>query len=146
MQRVSSYTAAVVVIAALAAGVAWAVASQPAAAVSGLTTEGPYTFKAKPIGADGPLNECVVCHSVERGGPLRVAPPLHGIVGAPKARAHWYAYSDALRKAGGDWTEADLDKFLASPSTFLPGTAKTIAGISDAKRRADIIAALKAAP
>lgn len=111
-----------------------------------LTVEGPYTFKARPVGADGPLGECVVCHSVETGGPLRVAPPLHGIVGARKARANWYAYSAALRRAAGDWTEADLDKYLASPSTFLPGTTKPIAGIADPKQRADIIAALKAAP
>jgi cytochrome c len=75
-----------------------------------------------------------------------VGPPLHGIVGARKARMAWYAYSDALRKAGGRWTEADLDKFLAAPSKFLPGTTKTIIGYPDRKQRADIIAALKKAP
>ncbi len=146
MQRVGSYIASAVVIVAMAAGVVWAVEAQSAGAVGGLTVEGPYTFKARPVGADGPLGECVVCHSVETGGPLRVAPPLHGIVGARKARANWYAYSAALRRAAGDWTEADLDKYLASPSTFLPGTTKPIAGIADPKQRADIIAALKAAP
>jgi len=51
--------------------------------------------------------------------------------------------SPALRKAGGTWTEADLDKFLTAPSKFLPGTNKTLIGIADAKQRADIIAALK---
>jgi cytochrome c len=88
----------------------------------------------------------VVCHSVETGGPLRVGPPLHGIVGARKARTEWYGYSAALRKAEGNWTDADLDKFLTSPSKFLPGTSKTLSGIPDAKQRADIIAALKNAP
>jgi cytochrome c len=120
---------------------------QPLAMAGRQTAEaGHYRFEATPVGADGPLKRCVVCHSVETGGPLRVAPPLHGIVGARKARAAWYAYSAALRKAGGDWTEADLDKFLTSPSKFLPGTAKTIIGIPDPKERADIIAALKNAP
>ena len=103
-------------------------------------------FEATPVGADGPLKQCVVCHSVESGGPLRVGPPLNGIVGARKARAEWYGYSLALKKAEGTWTEADLDKFLTSPSKFLPGTSKTIIGIPDAKQRADIIAALKNAP
>ena len=42
-----------------------------------------------------------------------------------------------------DWTEADLDKYLTSPSKFLPGTTKTIVGIADAKERGDIIAAMK---
>ena len=145
MQRVGSYVAAAVVIVAVVMGVIWALRMQPVGA-PGLQTAGPYKFKAMPVGADGPLRECVVCHSIETGGPLRVGPPLHGIVGARKARADWYGYSPALRKAGGNWTEADLDKFLTSPSKFLPGTSKTLIGISDAKERADIIAALKNAP
>jgi cytochrome c2 len=145
MQRVGSYIAAAVVIVALVMGVIWALRTQPVGG-PGLQTAGPYKFKAIPVGADGPLKECVVCHSVETGGPLRVGPPLHGIVGARKARADWYGYSPALRKAEGNWTEADLDKFLTSPSKFLPGTSKTLIGISDAKERADIIAALKNAP
>jgi cytochrome c2 len=142
MQRVGSYVAAAVVIVAVVMGVIWALRIQPVGA-PGLQTAGPYKFKAMPVGADGPLRECVVCHSIETGGPLRVGPPLHGIVGARKARADWYGYSPALRKAAGNWTEADLDKFLTSPSKFLPGTSKTLIGISDAKERADIIAALK---
>jgi cytochrome c len=133
------------IIVAVVTGVAWASRTQPAG-MPGVRAAGPYKFKAMPVGADGPLKECVVCHSVESGGPLRVGPPLHGIVGARKARADWYGYSPALRKAGGNWTEADLDKFLTSPSKFLPGTSKTIIGIADAKQRADIIAALKNAP
>ena len=145
MQRVGSYTAAAVIIVAVVAGVVWTSRTQPAG-VPGLQTAGPYKFKAIPVGAGGPLKECVVCHSVETGGPLRVGPPLHGIVGARKARLDWYGYSPALRKAEGNWTEADLDKFLTSPSKFLPGTSKTLIGISDAKERADIVAALKIAP
>ncbi len=145
MQRFGSYVAAVIVIVAVVAGVAWVLRMQPSA-FPGLQTAGLYKFKAMPVGADGPLKECVVCHSVESDGPLRVGPPLHGIVGARKARMEWYAYSAALRKAGGTWTEADLDKFLTAPSKFLPGTSKTIIGIPDSKQRADIIAALKNAP
>lgn len=147
MQRVGSYVAAGVVIIAVVAGVGWALVTQPQAAPGPQTVEaGGYRFQARPVGADGPLKQCVVCHSIEEGGPLRVAPPLHGIVGAPKARMSWYAYSTALRRAGGEWTEADLDKFLTAPSKYLPGTAKTLIGIADPKERADIIAALKNAP
>ncbi len=144
MQRVGSYVAAAVVIIAVVAGVGWALGTQPLTMPGVQAAEGgAYRFEARPVGADGPLRRCVVCHSIEKGGPLRVAPPLYGIVGAPKARAHWYAYSAALRKAGGVWTEDDLDKFLTSPSKFLPGTAKTLIGVSDPRERADIIAALK---
>jgi cytochrome c2 len=145
MQRLGSYVVAAVVIVAVVAGIIWALRMEPLGASGPQISEGPR-FEAMPVGADGPLKQCVVCHSVETGGPLRVAPPLHGIVGARKARADWYGYSPALRKAEGKWTEADLDKFLTSPSKFLPGTTKTFLGIPDPKERADIIAALKNAP
>ncbi len=143
MQRILSYLAAVVVIATIVAGVAWAVRVQTPQHSAKTVVAGAYRFEAQPVGADGPLKPCVVCHSIEMGGPLRVAPPLRGIVGAKKARADWYGYSPALRRAGGTWTEADLDKFLAAPSKFLPGTSKTIIGIRDERQRAEIIAALK---
>ena len=145
MQRLGSYVVAAVVIVAVVAGIIWALGMEPLG-TRGTQTAAGSKFEAIPVGADGPLKTCVVCHSVETGGPLRVAPPLHGIVGARKARADWYGYSPALRKAEGNWTEADIDKFLTSPSKFLPGTTKTLIGIPDPKERADIIAALKNAP
>jgi cytochrome c2 len=145
MQRAGAYLVAIVAIVVVVVAVAWALEVQPLA-IHAEATPGAYRYEAIPVGAKGPLKECVVCHSIESGGPLRVAPPLHGIVGARKARYAWYAYSDALRKVGGTWTEADLDKFLANPSKFAPGTNKTILGITDAKQRAEIIAALKKAP
>jgi cytochrome c len=138
MQRTISYSAAVVAIVGLG-WLGWEVTADTIPHGAG----GPNRFEAVPVGAGGALKPCVVCHSVEAGGPVRVAPSLNGIVGAKKARAEWYGYSPALRQAGGTWTEADLDKFLTAPSKFLPGTIKTIVGIKDAKERADIIAALK---
>ena len=143
MRNMQSYLAAILVMALALVGLMWAVRSEAPAAQSGLSYDDDLKFKALPTGADGALKDCVVCHSVEANGPMRVAPNLYGIVGAPKARAHWYAYSRALAKSGGTWTEADLDKFLASPSKFLPGTSKTIVGYADAKQRARIVAALK---
>jgi len=145
MQRFGSYVVAALVIVAIVAGIIWALRMEPLGERGPQTAEGPR-FEAMPVGADGPLKTCVVCHSIESGGSLRVAPPLHGIVGARKARADWYGYSPALRKATGNWTEAELDKFLTSPNKFLPGTTKTLIGVADPKERADIIAALKNAP
>ena len=144
MQRAGSYVAAGAAIVAIVAGVAWARTMAPPAVHDALQRQGAYAYEAIPVGADGPLKRCVVCHSIESGGALRVGPPLYGIVGAPKARTTWYGYSLALKTAGGVWSEADLDKFLLSPSKFLPGTSKTLLGVSDANERAQIIAALKA--
>ena len=101
-----------------------------------------YRYAAEPVGRGGPADECVVCHSVEKNGPLRSAPPLWGIVGAEKARFEWYGYSQALAQADGTWTETALDEYLADPDAFLPGTAKTLIGIPDEQERADVIAYL----
>lgn len=103
------------------------------------STEEELRYAAKPVGLDGPAGQCVVCHSVEKGGPMRVAPNLWSIVGAPKAREKGYGYSTALASAGGVWTQQDLNDYLAAPDKFLPGTKKTIIGLPKPKERAELI-------
>ncbi len=95
-------------------------------------------YAAKPAGSDGPAGQCVVCHSLEKGMPWRVAPTLWGIVGAPKAGAKGYGYSQALATAGGTWTVKDLDEYLANPGKFLPGTSKVVS-VTDPAERTRII-------
>lgn len=102
-----------------------------------------FTFTAVPDGKGGPAADCVVCHSLSKNEPMRAAPTLAGIVGAPKARSHWFAYSLALRKKSGVWSEDELDKFLANPSGFIPGTSKVLPPIKDDARRKALIAYLK---
>lgn len=102
-----------------------------------------FTFTADPTGRAGPANDCIVCHSIDKNGPLRSAPSLWGIVGAPKARADWFSYSLALRKKGGVWSEDELDKYLANPSGFIPGTSKTLPPIEDAGHRQNLISFLR---
>lgn len=107
-----------------------------------LATPGPakeYRYAARPVGLDGPAGQCVVCHSLEKHGPLRVAPTLWGIVGAPKAGGKGYGYSHALLTAGGVWSESDLNDYLSAPDRFLPGTKKTLLGLADPKERARIV-------
>lgn len=108
-----------------------------------LRYEGGYRYAADPGGADTPARGCVVCHSLEADGPLRVAPTLWGIVGAQKARFGWYGYSKALATAGGEWTEEHLHEYLTDPDKFLPGTKKTLIGITDEKQRSELIEFLK---
>ena len=97
------------------------------------------TFTQQPWGADGAASRCVVCHSLEKGGPFRVAPNLWNIVGAEKARErNWYAYSPALIKKGGTWTEEELDSYLKDATAFAPGSTKSIR-VPDADERKAII-------
>jgi cytochrome c len=102
-----------------------------------------FTFTADPTGRAGPANDCIVCHSIDKNGPMRSAPSLWGIVGAPKARSEWFSYSLALRKKGGVWSVEELDAYLANPSGFIPGTLKELPPIKDPARRQQLISFLK---
>jgi cytochrome c len=94
-------------------------------------------FAAQPWGADGPAGRCVVCHSLEKGGPFRVAPNLWNIVGAEKARDRsWYSYSPALIRKGGTWTPDELDSYIEDASAFAPGSTKSIRVRSAEERQA----------
>lgn len=144
LRTVLAYALAIALSAGAVAGVV--VITAPADAVpSGFRTAtvrgaGPSDrFPTPPAGADGPAGRCVVCHSLEAGGAPRFAPSLSGIVGAPKASARWFAYSKALAEAGGAWTRDALDRYLADPDAFLPGTKKTLSGIADPAERAQLI-------
>lgn len=83
--------------------------------------------------------QCVACHTVEKGEGPRVGPNLWNVVGRPIATTEGFAFSEALAEKTGDWTNAMLDAFLASPSGFAPGTRMVLPGIEDPAARASII-------
>ena len=47
-----------------------------------------------------------------------------------------------MKAKGGTWTYDDLNKFIANPKGFVPGTAMGFAGIQKDSERADVIAYL----
>jgi cytochrome c len=44
-----------------------------------------------------------------------------------------------MKGKGGNWTFDELNKFLANPKGYVPGTAMTFAGLPRDPQRADVI-------
>ena len=82
---------------------------------------------------------CVACHSFNEGGKAGVGPNLYGVVGAPHGHMQGYEYSTALKGKQGNWDFAAMNEWLKKPSAYAPGTKMSYAGISDPKKRADVI-------
>jgi glucose/arabinose dehydrogenase/cytochrome c2 len=70
---------------------------------------------------------CSICHSAEPGdGGGAQGPSLIGVFGRPAA-ATAFSYSEALRSSHLTWDSATLDRFLASPTTVVPGSTMVVA-------------------
>ena len=88
---------------------------------------------------------CFACHAIDRD---RTGPRHAGLFGRRAGAVAGFPYSRAMHDAGVAgliWNEDTLDKFLESPTKFVPGTRMGYAGIKDAQERADLIAYLKQA-
>jgi cytochrome c len=95
--------------------------------------------KASTERGEASAKKCAACHTFEKGGPNRVGPNLWGVVGRKRASHEGFNYSAAMKAKGGEWTFEELDKFLAAPTSYIPGTAMTFAGLPRATERADVI-------
>lgn len=91
---------------------------------------------------DPSFAQCAACHTVAPNQ-NRLGPTLYRIVGRPKASVPGFAYSPAMKAQKGAWTEAELDAYIANPRAKVPGTRMVYPGMTDAAKRARLIAWLK---
>jgi len=88
------------------------------------------------------FEECVACHSTERGANA-VGPTLFGVFDRKAGELADYRYSPALKRSGITWTAQTLDAFIADPQQVVPANRMPYAGLPDAGARADLIAYLQ---
>ena len=86
---------------------------------------------------------CGTCHNFEKGQGPKIGPPLWDAVGRPVASYPGFAYSDTLKKLGGDWTYERLDEWIKDPKAMASDTKMIFPGEKDPKKRADILAYLQ---
>lgn len=87
--------------------------------------------------------QCKVCHAMEEGK-TGIGPSLHKAIGRTAGSIAGYAYSPAMKSSGITWTEDKIFAYLEKPQAIVPGTKMSFAGYSDAQKRADVIAWIKA--
>ncbi|HLI10972.1 MAG TPA: cytochrome c family protein [Alphaproteobacteria bacterium] len=82
---------------------------------------------------------CQACHSIDRD---RTGPRHADLFGRRAGSIPGFPYSAAMRKAGAAglvWNAKTLDKFLRSPTAFIPGPRMGYAGIKNDQERIDLI-------
>lgn len=82
--------------------------------------------------------KCGGCHSVDSN---RIGPMHRNVIGRVPGSVAGYDYSPALKKLGGVWTSARIDRWLQGPQKLAPGT-KMFLTVAYFRDRADIIAYL----
>jgi cytochrome c len=102
--------------------------SSPAARADGHEQEPPAAF-----------DPCLSCHAYEPDDAPLEGPSLWQVYGRPIASLPGFEYSPALARIEGRWDRATLERFLAAPQAFAPGTLMTLGGVRNAADRAAIL-------
>jgi glucose/arabinose dehydrogenase/cytochrome c2 len=96
---------------------------------------------APAVGADAAAGKtffaqhCSICHSAEPGDAGGAqGPSLVGVYGRRAASAAGFSYTAALAAANLTWDAPTLSRFLASPTTVVPGSAMVIAVPNESDR------------
>jgi cytochrome c len=124
--------------------------AKPAAGGAGAPQEAalepiaPLLAKANPQEGANVFKQCAACHTADKGGPNRVGPNLYGVIGQHPAEVQGFQFSKALEGIKDKtWNYEELNKWLANPKAYAPGTKMTFAGLRKPEQRADVIAFLR---
>lgn len=125
-----------------------AVAAAPGAAAAGFSPkdviEGLKKAAASNVEAGKDVfKKCAACHTPNKGGENKVGPNLFGVIGRKLGSHAGFAYSDAVKNKGGDWTYETMAAYLHNPKDSIPGNKMAFAGVPDTQDLVDVIAYLR---
>ncbi|MEO9877596.1 MAG: c-type cytochrome [Anderseniella sp.] len=90
------------------------------------------------------FKKCKACHAADKEK-NKVGPHLVGIVGRKAASVEGYKYGKGITEAAekiGEWDEAKLVEYLASPKDYIGGKSKMTFKLKKEDQRKDVIAYL----
>jgi cytochrome c len=90
-------------------------------------------------GKDVFVRRCSGCHAPDVN---KEGPRLRGVYGRKAAALAGFTYSDALKKTGIQWDDANLDRWLTDPETVAPDSDMAFRLINPEERKT-VIAYLK---
>jgi len=88
------------------------------------------------------FKKCSACHSAD-GSKNTFGPSLVGVVNRKAASLPRFSYSDALKKSGLTWTEANLRRWVAGNDILVPDTRMRHVQITDEAEQNYLLAYLK---
>jgi cytochrome c len=95
---------------------------------------------ADPAKGEAVFKKCMACHTVASGGANGIGPNLWHTLGEGIGQGKaGFAFSDALKSKGGNWTFDAMDAWLSNPKKFAAGTKMTFAGLGKPEDRANLI-------
>jgi cytochrome c len=95
---------------------------------------------ADPAKGEAVFKKCMACHTVASGGANGIGPNLRKTMGEGIGQGKaGFAFSDALKSKGGNWTFDAMDAWLSNPKKFASGTKMTFAGLGKPEDRANVI-------
>jgi cytochrome c len=83
---------------------------------------------------------CTGCHALDRNDE---GPRLGGVYGRTSGTVSRFPYSEALQRAHIVWDDKSLERWLAGPDIFVPGSGMPVY-VPKPEERRDLIAYLKA--
>jgi cytochrome c len=87
------------------------------------------------------FGQCRSCHTLDAGGPNRVGPNLHGVLGRTAGTVESFkTYSKALKESAIVWNAENMDKWIANPREVVPVNNMIFPGVRKEEDRRNLIA------